>query len=150
MSAYFLPICSPIILQRFWISGFSPIYFVRASRTFKNLPLSGKHPNLSLPMTSIPASASDLAESPSVKMIVHSCELRVPAKFASSNFGIPSNFDFFWPGPKALAIFASSLACATFRTRSTTPLFSISFKNFSLSSYLLPKPETLVFKFSFV
>jgi len=42
-----------------------------ASLTFRNLPLKGNTPYLSLPTTSIPARASDLAESPSVRIIVH-------------------------------------------------------------------------------
>jgi len=57
----------------------------------------------------MPAKAKDLAESPSVKMIVHSWEFFVPAKFASSSFGMPNNFDFFLPFTY-LPIFASSLA----------------------------------------
>jgi hypothetical protein len=50
-----------------------------ASLTFRNLPLNGKTPYLSLPTTSIPASARDLAESPSVKIIVQSSAFLVPA-----------------------------------------------------------------------
>lgn len=121
-----------------------------ASLTFKNLPLKGNTPNLSLPTTSIPANANDLAESPSVKIIVHYSAFLVPAKFASSSLGIPNNFDFFFPGPKVLANFASSLALATLTILSITPDVRISFKNLSLNTQVLPKFVGLVVKVSLV
>ena len=64
-----------------------------ASRTFSNLPLSGNTPYLSLPTTLRPAIAKDLAESPSVRIRVHSLECFVPASLASSSFGIPLSFE---------------------------------------------------------
>jgi len=74
-----VPICNPIILTKFYISGLSIIYLFAASLTFKNFPLNGKTPYLSLPITSIPASAKVFAESPSVRIIVQSFESLVPA-----------------------------------------------------------------------
>lgn len=53
------------------------------------IPLRGKTPNLSLPTTPSPATASVLAESPSVRMSVQLEESFVPASLASSNLGIP-------------------------------------------------------------
>jgi hypothetical protein len=50
-----------------------------ASLTFKNLPLKGNTPNVSLPTTSIPARAKVFAESPSVRIIVHCSAFLVPA-----------------------------------------------------------------------
>jgi len=136
---YFLPTEIPIIFVKFYISGLSIIYLLGASLTFKNLPLRGKTPYLSLPTISKPARASDLAESPSVKIIVQDSAYLVPASFASSSFGIPRSLLFFLPGPSYLAIIASSLALATFKIRSTTPESRIPFKNLSDSSTLLPK-----------
>lgn len=135
--------------MRFWISGFSMICLLLASRTFKNLPLRGKTPYLSLPTTSMPASAKLLAESPSVKMIVHCSAFRVPALFASSSLGIPTSFYFFFP-TICFAILASSFAFATIRMLSTTPDSNICFRNLSVSSTLLPKAEAFVPKFSLV
>ena len=137
-SSYFLPICRPRILRRLHISGFSVIYLTGASLTFKNLPLNGKTPNVSLPTTSIPARAKLLAESPSVSIIVHLSAVREPASLASSSLGIPSNFYFFLAPPifKSLAF---SRACDIAKMLSTMPESNISFKNFSESSTLLPK-----------
>lgn len=49
-----------------------------ASRTLRILPLRGKTPYLSLPITPSPDTASDLAESPSVSISVHSRECLPP------------------------------------------------------------------------
>jgi len=49
-----------------------------------------------------------------------------------------------------LASFAYSLASATFKIVSTTPLSKIPFKNLSDSSIVLPKSFAGVFKVSFV
>jgi len=49
-----------------------------------------------------------------------------------------------------LASFAYSLASATLRIVSTTPLSKIPFKNLSDSSIVLPKSFAGVFKVSFV
>lgn len=76
-------------LIRLFISAFSIICLVVASLTFSSLPLRGKTPYLSLPIIPRPATAKVLAESPSVNIKVQSLELRVPASFASSSFGIP-------------------------------------------------------------
>jgi hypothetical protein len=84
-----------LIFVKFWISLFSRICLVDAYRTFKSLPFKGKTPYLSLPITSIPSIAKDLAESPSVNIRVQEVAFRVPASFASSSFGIPNNLDFF-------------------------------------------------------
>lgn len=68
-----------------------------ASRTLRTLPLRGKTPYLSRPITPRPATANDLAESPSVKIRVQPNEFFVPASLASSNFGIPFSFECFDP-----------------------------------------------------
>lgn len=51
-----------------------------ASRTLRILPLSGKTPYLSRPITPNPDTASDLAESPSVNISVHSRECLPPER----------------------------------------------------------------------
>ena len=121
-----------------------------ASLTFKNLPLKGKTPYLSLPTTSIPARAKLLAESPSVNIIVHYDEFLPPASLASSSFGIPNSFDFFFPGPKALAIFASSLALSWDKIISTIFESRTDLMNLSVRTTVLPKSWTLVFRVSLV
>ena len=60
-----------------------------ASRTLRSLPRSGKTPKLSRPTTVRPATASALAESPSVRMRVQSLAYLVPALFASESLGSP-------------------------------------------------------------
>jgi hypothetical protein len=60
-----------------------------AYRTLRSLPRKGKTPKKSLPITSNPAIAKLLAESPYVKINVHFYEFRLPASLASSNFVIP-------------------------------------------------------------
>jgi hypothetical protein len=126
------------------------IYLLGASRTFKNFPLRGKTPKWSLPTTSIPAKAKDFAESPSVKIIVHYSACLVPAKFASSSLGTPRSFAFFFPGPRVLANFASSLALATVTMLSITPDPITSFKNLSLRVQVEPKLEGFVVRVSLV
>ncbi len=56
-------------------------------RTYTHL--SGKTPKRSLPTTLRPLMASDLAESPSVRISVHVWLLRPPASLASSSLGMP-------------------------------------------------------------
>jgi hypothetical protein len=56
----------------------------------------------------------------------------------------------FFPGPNVLPSFAYSLASATFKIVSTTPLSKIPFKNLSESSNVLPKSFAGVFNVSFV
>ena len=71
-------------------SAFSSAALTPRSRTLSSLPRSGKTPKRSRPTTARPATASALAESPSVRMSVHSCARRaLPARFASSSFGMP-------------------------------------------------------------
>jgi len=98
----------------------------------------------------MPARAKDLAESPSVRMMVHCSAFRVPARLASSSFGMPRSLDFFLPGPRVLASLASSLAFATVTMDSTMPLARTSLRNFSLRVHADPKPEGLVVRVSFV
>ena len=75
----------------FWISSFFMICSCLASRTLSSFPRSGNTPKLSRPTTLSPATASDLAESPSVRMSVHSCAFRVPALLASDSLGRPES-----------------------------------------------------------
>ena len=68
------------------------------SLTFNNLPFNGNTPYIFLPfgIALIPLTAIVLALSPSVNIKVQSIESFVPAKFASSNFGIDLRLDFFF------------------------------------------------------
>lgn len=75
----------------FWISSFFMICSCLASRTLSSFPRRGNTPKLSRPTTLKPATASDLAESPSVRINVQSCAFRVPALLASDNFGKPDS-----------------------------------------------------------
>uniref|UniRef100_A0A6B0UL13 Putative secreted protein n=1 Tax=Ixodes ricinus TaxID=34613 RepID=A0A6B0UL13_IXORI len=84
-----------MILMTLLISAFSRICLWVASRTLSIFPLSGKTPYLSRPTTASPDTASDLAESPSVKIRVQSTELRVPASLASSSLGMPLSLECF-------------------------------------------------------
>lgn len=88
-SSYTFPCCSPRICFRLLISAFDMICWCVASLTFSSLPLKGKTPYRSRPTTERPEMASALAESPSVRMRVQCCELRVPASLASSSLGMP-------------------------------------------------------------
>ena len=90
MSSYFFAISNPKIFMIFYISSFLAIYELLASLTLSNFPFNGKTPNLSLALIlDTPATARDLAESPSVRINVHKEEFLVPAKLASSNLGKP-------------------------------------------------------------
>lgn len=71
----------------------TPTCLCVASRTLRTFPFRGNTPYLSLPTTPKPATARDLAESPSVRISVQSREFLVPASLASSNFGIPFIFE---------------------------------------------------------
>jgi len=55
----------------------------------RSLPCSGKTPKLSRPTTPSPATASALAESPSVSISMHGDALRVPALLASASLVTP-------------------------------------------------------------
>ena len=57
----------------------------------------------------------------------------------SSSFGIPKSFDFFFPGPKDFAIFASSLAFAYDRIISTILESKTDLMNLSVRTTELPK-----------
>jgi hypothetical protein len=70
------------------ISSFSFILSSLCSLTFNIFPLRGKTPYCSRPIIDNPLIANALAESPSVKINVHSVHLLVPANVASSNLGI--------------------------------------------------------------
>ena len=99
-------------------------------------PFKGKTPYKSRPTTLDPATAIDLAESPSVKIKIQSSDFFVPAKLASSNLGTLI-FGFFEP-----SVFLHSLFClnsANDKTRSTIPDLSIIFfKNLDEISGLDP------------
>mmetsp|Transcript_25408 Transcript_25408/g.75641 ORF Transcript_25408/g.75641 Transcript_25408/m.75641 type:complete len:280 (+) Transcript_25408:2459-3298(+) len=141
----------PTILMMFWISVFDIICFSVASRTFRTLPRSGKTPYLSRPTTLRPATARALAESPSVRISVHSLESLPPASFASSSFGTPVSrvtFPVF-----TLRRFPRStfdLARAAMRMRSTMPQEATSARNFSESSHFEPNFDGFVVSVSFV
>ena len=67
------------------------------SRTFSNLPRKGNTPQRSRPTSLRPEMAEVAAESPSVRMRVHSFDFAVPAIMASSSFVIPRMVDRFFP-----------------------------------------------------
>ena len=74
------------------------------------LPRTGKMPKVSRPTTSSPATASALAESPSVTISVHAPPLAVPASSASSSLAMLS------PPPRRPAVASRSIertACAS-------------------------------------
>lgn len=91
------------------------------SFTFSGLPRKGNTPKLSRPTTANPHMANAFAESPSVKISVQ-WDL-VPAKFASSNFGITNLYPFFFLS--CLDIFCPSLLLIEAIILSTIPVFSI-------------------------
>mmetsp|Transcript_25410 Transcript_25410/g.75653 ORF Transcript_25410/g.75653 Transcript_25410/m.75653 type:complete len:231 (+) Transcript_25410:2492-3184(+) len=141
----------PQIFRRFWISMLPVTCLKFASRTFSTLPLSGKTPYLSRPTTLRPATARDLAESPSVRMRVHSCEFLPPASLASSSFGTPSTRCWFFVPPfswRPRSTFC--LALAQSRIMSTTPLFITPFRSRSESSQVEPNLLCFVVRVSFV
>mmetsp|Transcript_3264 Transcript_3264/g.4730 ORF Transcript_3264/g.4730 Transcript_3264/m.4730 type:complete len:354 (-) Transcript_3264:1160-2221(-) len=91
VSAYTLLCCRPRICFSWLTSAFLAMAAGDAWRTLRSLPRSGKTPNVSRPTTDSPLTASALAESPSVRMRVHSLDReRCPAQLASSSFGMPS------------------------------------------------------------
>ena len=134
--------------HRIKTSSFFMIAACDASRTFKGLPLRGKTPYKSRPTTPRPLTAKAFAESPSVNMSVQSLPLAPPALLASSSFVIPVNRIFLLP-PFLLSC-SSCLNLVHARTRSTTPLFSIAFKNLSGKTTFDPKDRSFVVSVSFV
>mmetsp|Transcript_92063 Transcript_92063/g.286519 ORF Transcript_92063/g.286519 Transcript_92063/m.286519 type:complete len:242 (-) Transcript_92063:372-1097(-) len=140
-----------MILMMFWISAFDIICFSDASRTLSIFPRKGNTPYLSRPTTLRPATARALAESPSVRMSVHSAEFFPPASFASSSLGTPVS-------RTTRPVFAFSrlpkstldLARAAMRIRSTTPQLATSSRNFSESSQREPNLDCFVVSVSFV
>mmetsp|Transcript_129512 Transcript_129512/g.415175 ORF Transcript_129512/g.415175 Transcript_129512/m.415175 type:complete len:247 (-) Transcript_129512:797-1537(-) len=141
----------PMILRRFWISAFPVTCLKFASLTFKTLPFSGKTPYRSRPMTPKPATASDLAESPSVKISVHSLDCLPPARFASSSFGIPrTRVTLAFPALSCLLMSTFSLAFTQSRIISTTPLFRTCLIVFSDNSQVDPNLDCLVVSVSLV
>ena len=112
-----------------------------ASRTFRGLPFKGKTPYKSRPTTPRPDTAKAFAESPSVKIRVQSLPLAPPAEFASSNFVMPVSRIFFDP-PFRLSC-SSCLNLVQAKTRSTTPDFSMAFKNLSGKHDLAPEGPLL-------
>ena len=88
-TGYFLSSTSPKIVMRFIISALLRTASRDTSRTFRTLPRSGNTPNASRPTTESPATATALAESPSVRMSVHCSRFpRCPAHVASSSLGM--------------------------------------------------------------
>mmetsp|Transcript_13089 Transcript_13089/g.34634 ORF Transcript_13089/g.34634 Transcript_13089/m.34634 type:complete len:219 (+) Transcript_13089:2074-2730(+) len=141
----------PTILMMLWISVFDIICFSVASRTLSTLPRSGNTPNLSLPTTLRPATAKALAESPSVRISVHSLEFLPPASFASSSFGTPvSRVTFPVFTFRAFPRLTCDLAIAAIRMRSTMPQEATSARNFSDSSHLDPNLDCFVVSVSLV
>ena len=74
---YFLIVTSSVV--KFYPILLSAIFLALASRTLSNFPLRGNTPYKSLPTSLNPAIAIDFAESPSVRIRVHSLERNVPA-----------------------------------------------------------------------
>mmetsp|Transcript_43036 Transcript_43036/g.77214 ORF Transcript_43036/g.77214 Transcript_43036/m.77214 type:complete len:204 (-) Transcript_43036:1565-2176(-) len=88
-SEYSVPASKAMILITWSISLFSSICFTVSSLTFRNFPRRGNTPKRSRPTTPRPATAKAFAESPSVRISVHSPPFLVPASLASSSLGIP-------------------------------------------------------------
>ena len=103
--SYLAPDCNPRIFLIFEISLFFKISLLFALLTFNNFPLSGNTPYAFLPTTERPAIAIDLAESPSVKIRVHSLDFFVPAQLASDNFSTLI-LPFFLPSVLAKSLFS--------------------------------------------
>mmetsp|Transcript_14025 Transcript_14025/g.33358 ORF Transcript_14025/g.33358 Transcript_14025/m.33358 type:complete len:208 (+) Transcript_14025:2258-2881(+) len=141
----------PMILIKFCISSLAIICLSVASRTLRTLPRSGKTPHLSRPMTLSPATARAFAESPSVRISVHSLDSLPPASLASSSFGTPVRRA--TRLVLALSFFPRStfdFAIAAMRMRSTTPHVATSERNFSDSSQRDPNLDCFVINVSFV
>mmetsp|Transcript_99948 Transcript_99948/g.279986 ORF Transcript_99948/g.279986 Transcript_99948/m.279986 type:complete len:250 (+) Transcript_99948:2135-2884(+) len=141
----------PTILMMFWISSLAIICFSVASRTLSNLPRRGKTPYLSRPMTLSPATASALAESPSVRIKVHAAEPLPPASLASSSFGTPRTRCWFFVPPfnwRPRSTFCFALAQS--RIISTMPLFRTLRMVFSEISHEDPNLDCFVVKVSLV
>mmetsp|Transcript_36678 Transcript_36678/g.57264 ORF Transcript_36678/g.57264 Transcript_36678/m.57264 type:complete len:203 (+) Transcript_36678:281-889(+) len=95
-----------------------------------------------------PETASDLAESPSVRMSVHSSPRPVPAKFASSSFGTPDSLPSFRP-----EVFFSCWLCLNLvqlRTASTSAERSSCFRKASGRVHCEPKAFGRVVRVSLV
>ena len=121
------------------------------SLTFMSLPLRGNTPYRSLPTICRPLIARALAESPSVRISVHSQPFEVPARLASSSFGMPSRRCFFLPPvPRALFSYAFCLASTLSITDSTIGLETSFLRKFSLSSHFESKFLLWVVRVSFV
>mmetsp|Transcript_3117 Transcript_3117/g.7422 ORF Transcript_3117/g.7422 Transcript_3117/m.7422 type:complete len:262 (-) Transcript_3117:821-1606(-) len=142
---------SPTIFIKF-VSSALPVHWAKlASRTFSTLPRSGNTPYRSLPTTDNPATARDFAESPSVRIRVHSAECLPPASLASSSLGTPITrvtlavllFSF-------LPMSICSLALAQFSTKSTMPLAITFLMVPSESSHVDPNLLVLEVKVSLV
>ena len=67
------------------------------SRTFSSFPFKGNTPQRSRPTSLRPEMADVAAESPSVRIKVHSADRAVPARRASSSFVIPRKTERFLP-----------------------------------------------------
>ena len=87
------------------------------SLTLSILPRRGKTPQRSRPTTARPAMADAAAESPSVRIRVHSCDLAVPAQSASSSLGRPRSVLRLEPSVflASFAALASRIDCASSR-----------------------------------
>ena len=122
MLVYFLPCSRPRIFLIEVSSSFLLNLSIEISLTLSILPLRGKTPHFSRPTTLRPVMALVAAESPSVRIKVHSTDLFVPAQRASSNFGRPRSVRFLAPSVflASRASFASRMACASSRTPALT------------------------------
>mmetsp|Transcript_1785 Transcript_1785/g.3892 ORF Transcript_1785/g.3892 Transcript_1785/m.3892 type:complete len:207 (+) Transcript_1785:26-646(+) len=141
----------PIIFRRFWISVLPVTCLKLASLTFKTFPFNGKTPKLSRPTTESPATAKALAESPSVKMSVHSLEFLPPAQLASSSLGMPSTRrELPLPALNCLEMSTFSFTLTQSRMASTTPLFNTCLRILSGISQLDPNMDGFKVSVSFV
>mmetsp|Transcript_14026 Transcript_14026/g.33367 ORF Transcript_14026/g.33367 Transcript_14026/m.33367 type:complete len:220 (-) Transcript_14026:1130-1789(-) len=151
-SRYSLLASKAKIFRTWSISLFSSICFTESSRTLRSLPRSGKTPKRSRPTTDSPATASALAESPSVRISVQLWPSLVPARLASSSFGTPKSR--FWrPRSLRFRCCASSLLPMAFAQSwraSSSPLSTTSCRSSSGRWQLEPNLSRLLVRVSLV
>jgi len=95
--------------------------------------------------------ANAFAESPSVRIKVQLSASFVPARFASSSFGIPNNRCFFFPPVPSYLFNCASYRASTFAiTLSTIAELQTFLKNASLSLQVDPNAFGLVVNVSLV
>mmetsp|Transcript_93175 Transcript_93175/g.266263 ORF Transcript_93175/g.266263 Transcript_93175/m.266263 type:complete len:207 (+) Transcript_93175:1982-2602(+) len=162
-SEYVFPKSRPRMVHRCMSSALFRSCLVVPSRTFSTFPLSGNTPYVSRPNVSSPATASALAESPSVSISVQAFARAVPARRASSSFGILRPRNRLLPPGAAVSLrmaancflLAASTTAATIpagpsRSTPSGPSMNGSPRPCSGSSHVEPKDDGLEMSISFI